>query len=194
MKEFGWSLWRNRIGILMTAVISTILAGFALDVFSEYSTFEMFYRMVFVLLEMVFCFFQRERISIILRKDRAHCFYRSMSHAWEKERKRLVCLDVFGASGAAVLLVVGVLRQGSLSEAELPFGMVVFFLLYMVSSRLLACVPYVWILAEFVFGVMFIIMSDMDISPVLCGGTAIVTGVIQVLLYRFLRKMWDTED
>lgn len=196
MRELCWRLWKQRGALFVIAVGVATCAIMVYQVMELYGCglFELCYRTAFVVLLLVFAVLQREQFSIVLRKERSHRFYRSMPHAWEKEQKRLLWIDVFGAFGVLVLLIVGLRFCGKLSEAGLPYALVVFFLVYMVSSRLLVCVPYVWWLAEVVFGLMFVIMSGMDVSPLLCAGTAVVAGGVQGLLCRLVRKLWYMEN
>ncbi|MBE5929468.1 MAG: hypothetical protein E7268_00210 [Lachnospiraceae bacterium] len=194
MKELCWSLWKQRWAFLAFGILVGFCGWMFYLVLPECSVFEMCYRMAFVLLQMVFLILQRERFHIVLRKDGATRFYRSMPHAWEKEQKRFLWLDLFGAAVLAVLLAAGVLFQDMFSEALLPFAMVVCFLVYMAASRIMACVPYVWWVLEIVFAAVFIFVPALDVTPLLCGGTAVVAGIIQWLLYRFVKKLWESEN
>ncbi len=93
-----------------------------------------------------------------------------------------------------MLLAVGMISRNEFVDVKIPFALVVLFLIYVPASRIVACVPYVWWLTDIVFAAMFLLMPALDISPVICVGTAVVVGVINVLLYRFIRKLWETED
>lgn len=194
MRELCWSLWKQRWAFLVFAVTVVIFAGIIYLVTDGFGLFEMGYRTAFVLLQMVFLIMQRERFYIVLRKERATRFYRSMPHAWEKEQKRFLWLDMFCVAVLVGLLAVGLVFRSELSETLLPYAMVVFFLIYMPASRIMACVPYVWWMIEIAFAAVFIFVPALDITPLLCGGTVVVVGMIQVLLYRFVRKLWETED
>lgn len=194
MKELGWSLWKQRWAFLAFGVLVGFCGWAFYLVLQGRSVFEMCYRMAFVLLQMVFLILQRERFHIVLRKDGTTRFYRSMPHAWEKEQKRFFWIDMFCLTVLAVLLAVGLIFRSELSETLLPFAMVMLFLIYMPASRIMACVLYIWWMLEIVFAVVFIFVSDLDVTPLLCGGTAVVTGVIQGLLYRFVKKLWDSEN
>ncbi len=194
MRELCWSLRRQWWAFLAFAVVAAIGAGMIYQVADGYSLFEMGYRTAFVLLQLIFMLLQRERFQIVLRKESAHRFYRSMPHAWEKEQKRFLWLDVFCVAMLAVLLAAGIIFRNKFGDALIPFAMVVYFLIYMPSSRIIACVPYVWWMTEILFAAVFLLMPALDISPLLCAGTAIVVGVIQGLLYRFVKKLWYTED
>ena len=197
MRELCWSLWKQRWAFLAFVVIVVTGAGMIYTVIAEtdgYSLFELCYRTLFVVLQLIFMLLQRERFQIVLRKERAHRFYRSMPRAWEKEQKRFVWLDVFCVTILAVLLAVGILFRNGFADDLTPFAMVVFFLVYVPASRIIACVPYVWWMTEIVFAAIFLFVPALDISPLLCAGTAVVVGVINVLLYRFVRKLWYTED
>lgn len=194
MRELCWSLWKQRWAFLIFAITVIFGAWMIFQVTDEYSVFEMGYRTAFILLQLMFLILQRERFQIVLRKESANRFYRSMPYAWEKEQKRFIWLDVFCVALLGVLLVIGIIFRNEFSDRLLPFALVVFFLSYMPCSRIVACVPHVWWMTEIVFAAIFMLMPALDISPLLCGGTAIVVGVIQVLLYRFVRKLWDTED
>jgi len=194
MRELCWSLWKQRWVFFAFAVVAAIFAGMIYQVTDGYSLFELCYRTAFVLLQLIFMILQRERFQIVLRKARAHRFYRSMPYAWEKEQKRLVWLDVFCAAMLALLLAVGIIFRNKFGDALVPYAMVVYFLIYVPTSRIVACVPYIWWMTEIVFAAVFILMPALDISLLLCLGTAVVVGVINVLLYRFVRRLWDTED
>lgn len=197
MREFRWSLWKQRWAFLAFGVIAVTGAWMIYTVIAEtdgYGLFEFCYRTAFVVLQLVFLLLQRERFQIVLRKERAHRFYRSMPQAWEKEQKRFVRLDVFCVVMLAVLLAVGILFRNGFVDGLVPFAMVVFFLIYVPASRIVACVPYVWWMTEIVFAAIFLFVPALDISPVICGGTAVVVGIINVFLYRFVRKLWETED
>ncbi len=194
MRELGWSLWKQRWAFLAFGILVGFCGWMFYLVLPECSVFEMCYRMAFVLLQMVFLILQRERFHIVLRKESATRFYRSMTHAWEKEQKRILWLDLFCVAVLAVLLAVGLIFRSEFSETLLPFAMVVFFFIYMPASRIMACVPYVWWVVEIVFAAMFLFVPALDVTPLLCAGTALVVGVIQGLLYRFVKKLWDTED
>ncbi len=194
MKELGWSLWKQRWACLAFGVLVGFCGWAFYLVLPERSVFEMCYRTAFILLQMVFLILQRDRFQIVLRKDGATRFYRSMTHAWEKEQKRFLWLDLFCVAVLGILLAVGLIFQSELSETLLPFAMVVFFLIYMPASRIMACVPYVWWVLEIVFAAVFLVMPALDVTPLLCTGTAVSAGVIQGLLYRFVKKLWDTED
>lgn len=194
MKELGWSLWKQRWAVLIFAVTAVIWIGMIFQVTDGYSVFELCYRFAFVLLQILYLILQRERFRVVLRKEGVHKFYRSMPHAWEKERNRFLRLDLFCFGMLTVLLIPGIMCRNEFVEWQMPFALVVFFLIYMPSSRIIACVPYVWWLTDLVFAAMFLLMPALDISPLLCGGTAVVFGGIQVLLYGFVRKLWDTED
>ena len=194
MKELCWSLWKQRWAFLAFGILVGFCGWMFYLVLPECSVFEMCYRMAFVLLQMVFLILQRERFHIVLRKDGATRFYRSMPHAWEKEQKRILWLDLFCVAVLAVLLAVGLIFRSEFSETLLPFAMVVFFLIYMPASRIMACVPYVWWVVEIVFAAMFLFVPALDVTPLLCGGTAVVAGIIQWLLYRFVKKLWESEN
>ena len=194
MRELCWSLWKQRWAFLAYVVMVAVGAGMVYQVMDGYSLFEMGYRTAFVLLQFIFMLLQRERFRIILRKESAHRFYRSMPNAWKKEQKRFVWLDVFCAAMLAVLLTAGIIFRNEFGDVSVPFAMVVCFLIYVPTSGIVACVPYVWWMSELVFAAIFLFVPALDISPVLCVGTAVAVGVIQWLLYRFIRKLWDTED
>lgn len=194
MRELCWSLWKQRWVFLVFAVTGVLFAGTIYQITGGYGLFEMCYRTVFVLLQLIFMLLQRERFHIVLRKERAHRFYRSMPYAWEKEQKHFIRLDVFCIGMLAVLLAVGIISRNEFVDVKIPFALVVLFLIYVPASRIVACVPYVWWLTDVVFAAMFLLMPALDISPVICVGTAVVVGVINVLLYRFVRKLWETED
>lgn len=194
MRELCWSLWKQRWAFFAYVVMVAVGAGMVYQVMDGYSLFEMGYRTAFVLLQFIFMLLQRERFRIILRKEGAHRFYRSMPNAWKKEQKRFVWLDVFCAAMLAVLLTAGIIFRNEFGDVSVPFAMVVYFLVYVPTSRIIACVPYVWWMTELVFAAVFLFVPALDISPVLCVGTAVAVGVIQWLLYRFIRKLWDTED
>ncbi len=194
MRELCWSLWKQRWAFLAFGVMVGFCGWAFYLVLPGRSVFEMCYRTAFVFLQMVFLILQRERFQIVLRKERATRFYRSMPHAWEKEQKRFLWLDMFCVAMLGILLAVGLVFRSELSETLLPFAMVVFFLIYMPASRIMACVPYVWWMLEIAFAAVFICVPALDVSPLLCGGTAVVVGVIQGLLYRFVKKLWDSED
>ena len=197
MRELCWSLWKQRWAFLAFVVIVAAGAGMIYTVMAEtdrYSPFELCYRTVFVILQLIFMLLQRERFQIVLRKMRAHRFYRSMPQAWEKEQKRFVWLDLFCVTMLVVLLAVGILFRNDLADDVMPFAMVAFFLIYVPASRIIACVPYVWWMTEIVFAAIFLFVPAFDITPVICGGIAVAVGAINVLLYRFVRKLWETED
>ncbi len=197
MRELCWSLWRQRWAVLFLAVTVVLGAGMLYAVIAVglgFRLFELGYRIAFVLLQTVFMILQRERFLVVLRKEREHRFYRSMPHAWEKEQRRFMRLDVFCAVTLTGLLIVGSLVRNGFADSKVPFALVVFFLVYMVISRIMACVPYVWWIPEIVFAVVFLLVPALDISPLLCGGTAVAVGAILGLLYGFVRKLWETED
>lgn len=194
MRELCWSLWKRSWELLVFEATAVICMWMIYRVTDGYSVFEMCYRTAFVLLQILFLIMQRERFRVVLRKEGGHRFYRSMPHAWEKERKRFIRLDLFCLGLLTVLLITGSIFRNEFSDWRMPFALAVMFLIYMPSSRIVACVPYVWWMLDIVFAPMFLLMPSMDISPLLCGGTAVVVGVIQVLLYGFVRKLWDTED
>lgn len=194
MRELCWSLWKQRWAFLIFAITVISGAWMIFQVTDGDSVFEMGYRTTFILLQLMFLILQRERFRIVLRKESAHRFYRSMPHAWEKEQKRFLWIDLFCVVMLGVLLVIGIVFRNEFSDRLLPFALVVFFLIYMPGTRIMACVPYVWWVLEIVFAAMFLFVPAFDVSPLLCGGTAVVVGVIQWLLYRFVRKLWDTED
>lgn len=194
MRELCWSLWKQRWAFLIFAITVIFGAWMIFQVADGYSVFEMGYRTAFILLQLMFLILQRERFLIVLRKESAHRFYRSMPNAWKKEQKRFVWLDVFCAAMLAVLLTAGIIFKNEFVDGSVPFAMVVCFLIYVPTSGIVACVPYVWWMTELVFAAIFLFVPALDISPVLCVGTAVAVGVIQWLLYRFIRKLWDTED
>ncbi|MBQ8315475.1 MAG: hypothetical protein IJ427_05845 [Lachnospiraceae bacterium] len=194
MRELCWSLWKQRWAFFAYVVMVAVGAGMIYQVMDGYSLFEMGYRTAFVLLQLIFMLLQRERFRIILRKESAHRFYRSMPNARKKEQKRFVWLDVYCAAMLAVLLTAGIIFKNEFVDGSVPFAMVVYFLVYVPTSRIIACVPYVWWMTELVFAAVFLFVPAFDISPMLCVGTAVAVGVINVLLYRFVRKLWDTED
>ena len=77
MRELCWSLWKQRWAFLVFAVTVVIFAGMIYQVAGGYRVFELCYRTAFILLQTVFVVMQRERFLIVLRKERAHRFYRS---------------------------------------------------------------------------------------------------------------------
>lgn len=151
MRELWWSLRKQWWSFLAFVVVAVIGVGMVYTVMAEtggYSLFELCYRTMFVLLQLMFVLLQRERFQIVLRKVRAHRFYRSMPYAWEKEQRRFVWLDVFCVAMLAVLLAVGIICRNRFDDTLVPYAMVVYFLIYVPTSRIVACVPYVWWMTE----------------------------------------------
>ena len=128
MRELCWSLWKQRWVFLVFAVTGVLFAGTIYQITGGYGLFELCYRTAFVLLQLIFMLLQRERFHIVLRKERAHRFYRSMPYAWEKEQKRFVRLDVFCIGILAVLLAVGMISRNEFVDVKIPFALVVLFL------------------------------------------------------------------
>ena len=187
MRELCWSLWKQRWAFLVFAVtVPAAREGFGL--------FEMGYRTAYVLLQTVFMIMQRERFLVVLRKERAHRFYRSMPHAWDKEQCRFLWIDALCGAILMVFLTVGIVFRKEFTDVGTPFALVVFFLVYMMVSRIMACVPYVWWVSEIVFAVVFLLVPAFGITALFCGGTAVIGGVVLVLLYGFIRKLWKMED
>ena len=194
MRELCWSLWKQRWAFLISTVTVAIIVGMMHQIIDVYSLFEMGYRMAFIVLQIMYLILQRERFQVVLRKESANRFYRSMPNAWEKEQRRFMWIDVFGVVGLVVLLAIGLVFRNEFGALAVPFALVISFLVYMPSSRIVACVPYVWWMTEIVVCGVLIVVPGSDVSPLLCAGTAVAVGVIQVLLYRFVRKLWETED
>ena len=117
-----------------------------------------------------------------------------MPNALEKEQRRFLWIDVFGVVGLVVLLAIGLVFRNKFGDLAVPFALVISYLVYMPSSRIVACVPYVWWMTEIAFFGVFIVVPGGDVSPLLCAGTAVAVGIIQVLLYRLVRKLWYTEE
>lgn len=194
MRELKWSLWQLRYFFVLIAGIMAVLLYLVSEEKDGINLLGTAYRTMFVALQMVFGILQTERFSVVLRKAASHKFYRSMSHAWEKEQRRFLWMDGFILGCLAVLFVVGVLFRSELTGGVVPILPVLVFLLYMVFSRSVAAVPYIgWII-----GIVFwwlLLLLPVETVPIGVGiGGVVVFAAVQAALYRMIKSLWHTEE
>ena len=193
MRDLKWSLWPLRYFFVLIAGIMAVLLYLVSEEKDGINLLGTAYRTMFVALQMVFLVLQTERFSVVLRKAASHKFYRSMSHAWEKEQRRFLWMDGFILGCLAVLFVVGVLFRSELTGGVVPILPVLVFLLYMVFSRSVAAVPYIGWISGIVFWVLFFL--PIENVPIGVGiGGVVVFAAVQAALYRMIKKLWHTEE
>ncbi|MGN1084453.1 MAG: hypothetical protein ACI4QX_05585 [Lachnospiraceae bacterium] len=194
MRELRWNLWKLRWFFLVMVGFVVLFVWFFSVVLDAWNGFETGYRTAFIMLQLAFLMLQRERFNIVLRKESANRFYRSMPHAWEKEQRRFLWIDGFCMAGLLLLLAVGLVFQNEFLQKRVPISMFVFFFIYLLISRIFAAIPYIWWVPEVIFGIVFAAVPFVRI-PVLFGvGIVIVFVVLQTFLYRYIKRLWYTEE
>ena len=194
MRELLWNLWKMRwLFLVMLGFVAFFIWLFSVASGGE-NVFETGYRTAFIMLQLTFFMLQRERFDIVLRKESANRFYRSMPHAWEKEQRRFLWLDGFCMTGLLLLLVTGLVFQRGLSQKCVPVSLFAFFLTYLLCSRILAAMPYVWWIPDIIFAIVFAAVPIVRIPVLFCVGVVIAFVVLQVFLYRYIKRLWYTEE
>lgn len=194
MRELRWTLWKMRWYFLIILGMSTFIGWVIWDVTGNCNFFELGFRGAFVMLQLIFLVLQRDRVNIVLRKERSHCFYRSMPNAWRKEKQRFLWMDGFCMACLGVLFLVAVVFQNKFSGNCFPTLFFIMFFYYVLLSRVMAAVPYVWWIQDLVFAALWLFVPLEEVP----AGFGIVTMIgfvgIQVLLYRYIKKLWYTQE
>ena len=195
MRELKWSLRCMRGFYVLLLGILAVVLFLVNEVTNGKNLLEMFYRMLFVMLQLVMCVLLSERFSVVFRRAQFHRFYRSLPKAWEKERCRFLWIDGFFLVCAAVVFAIGVVFRENLTGGTVPTMLVLLFFAHSVIAKVLAVLPWwLWWIQEIVFFWLFLLLP-MESIPIGVGiGAVGVYFIIQFFLYRLLKEYWYTEE